>query len=212
MPHRSALIISVFFSVAPLAGCLFTDPLAGDATAADSVTGRPPADSSDAAALISSQNSSSDTSSAFAADLIAAYPDCGEPTDVESLKIRVLELVNSERAAIGLNQLTWNVTLEEQATSYACEMIHYDFFDHVNPVTKSTLGLRADEFNYDFQVIGENLAAGQRTPEKAMQDWMNSPGHRQNILDPRFVEIGIGVRVGGDYGMYWVQEFGLPAK
>jgi uncharacterized protein YkwD len=45
-----------------------------------------------------------------------------------------------------------------------------------------------------------------------MQDWMNSPGHRENILKPDFEEIGIGIRSGGDYGMYWVQEFGQPAS
>lgn len=212
MPHRSGLIFSFFFSVMPLAGCFFTDPLVGDTTAADSVTGRAPADSIDSAAQNSSVDLDIPASTAFSAQLSAEFPDCSEPASVDSLKVRVLELVNAERAAIGLGQLRWNSTLEQQASTYACEMIHYDFFDHVNPVTKSTLGLRADEFNYDFQVIGENLAAGQRTPEKAMEDWMNSPGHRQNILDPRFVEIGIGVRLGGEYGMYWVQEFGLPVK
>jgi uncharacterized protein YkwD len=60
-------------------------------------------------------------------------------------------------------------------------------------------------------VVGENLAAGQPTPERAFTDWMNSPSHRDNILDPRFTELGVGVRFGGEYGVYWVQEFGLPA-
>jgi uncharacterized protein YkwD len=106
--------------------------------------------------------------------------------------------------------VVWNGTLAEQATQYACEMIHYDFFDHVNPVTRSTLAVRANQFDYSYLVIGENLAAGQRTPEHAMNDWMDSPGHRQNILDPRFVELGVGVRFGGEFGTYWVQEFGLP--
>src|SRR5262249_34669609 len=127
-------------------------------------------------------------------------------------KDRILELVNEERGKSGLGLLAHNATLEAEAEQYACEMIHYDFFDHVNPVTHSTLGTRARAFGYDFAVVGENLAAGQTSPEQAFHDWMNSPGHRQNILDPRFIELGVSVRAGGDYGLYWVQEFGEPLR
>ncbi len=138
------------------------------------------------------------------------FPGCDEPATADEWRARVLELVNEQRIAFGIAPVRYSEPLERQATQYACELIEFDFFDHVNPVTGSTLADRADEFGYDFLVIGENLAGGQPTPERAVEDWMNSPGHRQNILDARFTELGVAVRTGGDFGIYWVQEFGRP--
>jgi uncharacterized protein YkwD len=135
---------------------------------------------------------------------------CTTPAQVESLRLQVLDLVNFERTSRGLDPLTRDATLEAQANQYACEMIVYDFFAHENPVTGTSLVDRAQEFGYEFQMIGENLAAGQRTPQQAMADWMDSPGHRANILEENFTEIGIGIRTGGSFGWYWVQEFGRP--
>ncbi len=138
------------------------------------------------------------------------FPECVSPRQAAEWRDRVLQLVNLERGQRGLSKLVRRARLEAQAEAYACEMIRFDFFEHVNPVTGSTLRDRAAEFGYEFQVIGENLAAGQPTPEQAVTDWMNSAGHRTNILDTRFTEIGIGVRSGGEFGTYWVQEFGKP--
>ncbi|TWT46139.1 Cysteine-rich secretory protein family protein [Phycisphaerae bacterium RAS1] len=145
-------------------------------------------------------------------ELTLAFPECNEPLSVDAWRARVLELVNEARTSRGLSALTYSQQLESQATQYACEMIGYDFFAHENPVTGSTLRERAEQFQYDFQIIGENLAAGQPTPEEAMDDWMNSAGHRENILNREFVELGIGIRTGGTYGTYWVQEFGRPRQ
>ena len=142
--------------------------------------------------------------------LAAEFPDCDLPADAADLRSEILRLVNVERAAAGAPPVTYNATLEGQAERYACEMIQYEFFDHVDPVTGSTLRERAAESGYDYWVLGENLAAGQPTPARAMSDWMNSPSHRANILDARFTEVGVGVRSGGPYGIYWVQEFGRP--
>lgn len=139
------------------------------------------------------------------------FPDCLVASNEDDLRDEILRLVNVERERAGLSTVTHNQTLENQATQYACEMIHYNFFDHVNPATNSHLDDRADEFGYDFLMIGENLAAGQSTPAQAMSDWMASPGHRENILNPNFTELGVGVRTGGEYHTYWVQEFGKPA-
>jgi uncharacterized protein YkwD len=138
-------------------------------------------------------------------------PDCGVSPNENDWKAEILRLVNVERERESLNPVVWNQTLANQAEEYACEMIVYDFFAHENPETGSHLADRADEFGYDYQMIGENLAAGQATPAQAMWDWMNSEGHRANILNANFTELGVGVRVGGDYDIYWVQEFGLPA-
>jgi uncharacterized protein YkwD len=59
----------------------------------------------------------------------------------------------------------------------------------------------------DFKAAGENIAAGQKTAEEVMDGWMNSEGHRANILNPDFTHIGIGYVQGGDYGTYWTQLF-----
>lgn len=146
----------------------------------------------------------------FDAALQREFPACTDPARAAPWRDEVLRLVNLERQRSGLAPLARDVTLEDQAAQYACEMITHDFFAHVNPVTASTLADRAQEFGYAYRVVGENLAAGQLSPEQAFNDWMDSPGHRANIMDARFTEIGIAVKSGGDYGLYWVQEFGLP--
>ncbi len=147
----------------------------------------------------------------FEAQLSQAFPACNEVTNAARLRQEIMGLVNDARIAEGMLPVVHNQTLEDQATQYACEMITYDFFAHDNPVTGSDLASRAREFNYRYLVIGENLAAGQPTAQRAFRDWMDSPGHRANILDARFTELGIGIRTGGSFGTYWVQEFGRPA-
>ncbi len=142
--------------------------------------------------------------------LSVEFPGCTEPAEGAFWRSEVLRLVNQERVRQGLNAVILSSTLEAQATQYACEMIHYDFFGHENDTTGSTLTDRAAEFGYDYWIIGENLAAGQPSPAQAVADWLASPCHRENILNPAFTELGVGVRAGGDYGIYWVQEFGRP--
>lgn len=166
----------------------------------------------DAAANASNPADRDTTSSSGvnAASAVQSFPDCSTPRQEAEWQDAIMSLVNQERGRAGLAPVRRNTTLEAQAGQYACEMIHYDFFDHVNPVTRTTLGERASQFGYDYSVVGENLAAGQTSPEQVFADWMNSPGHRQNILDGRFTELGVGIRAGGDYGLYWVQEFGRP--
>ena len=142
--------------------------------------------------------------------LTEEFPGCYELAEAAKWCDEVQRLVNEERLAEGVGALERNATLEAQAEQYACEMVYYGFFDHNNPATGSTLRDRADEFGYDYQVIGENLAGGQPSPAEVVAAWMASPGHRENILDARFVEVGVAVRAGGHYGVYWVLEFGLP--
>jgi len=143
-------------------------------------------------------------------ELGAAFPGCSQAADGDEWRAEVLRLVNVERERVGLSPVTHNQTLEDQATQYACEMIYYDFFAHENPVTGTSLDDRAAEFGYDYLMIGENLAAGQSSPAQVMADWMASEGHRANILQGQFTELGVGVRTGGEFQTYWVQEFGRP--
>lgn len=146
----------------------------------------------------------------YSASVSAKYPSCSLPASAANWDNQVLALVNQEREAVGVNPVVANTTLAHQAEEYACEMIAQNFFDHVNPVTGSTLKDRAAQFQYSYYVIGENLAAGQQSPAEVMAAWMNSPEHKANILDPRFTQLGVSVRTGGSYGVYWVQEFGEP--
>lgn len=136
---------------------------------------------------------------------------CVAPSNTDAAVTRVLELVNKERTQRGLGALTLNPVLSKMAEDYACEMIAQNFFDHINPFTKEGPGQRALDHGYIFLAVGENLAGGQSSPEQVMAEWMASTaGHRENLLAAQWREIGIAVKTGGQFGVYWVQEFGNP--
>ncbi|MEK6675692.1 MAG: CAP domain-containing protein [Planctomycetota bacterium] len=137
---------------------------------------------------------------------------CLAPEDAARLADQVLQYVNLERVAEGLPPVVMNSTLEDIAGDYACRMVDEGFFDHRDPGTGAGPAQRALDGEYLFYAIGENLAAGQQTPVEVMNVWMESDAHRGIILDPKWEEIGIAVRTGGAYAVYWVQEFGQPAE
>lgn len=123
---------------------------------------------------------------------------------------QVLSMVNKERAAAGLNTLRMAPELRLSAERYSKYMADANFFAHEGP-DGSTPKSRIEAAGYSGAVVwGENIAAGQPDPQAVMTAWMNSPGHRANILFPGFTEIGIGVyRASGTrYGVYWTQHFG----
>jgi len=137
---------------------------------------------------------------------------CADATDHGALVQDVLAAVNAERAKRLLPPLKTNSTLMQVADFYSCRLVDGRFFDHVDPYDGSTVDTRVSDFGYTFAKIGENLAAGQRNAKAVVADWMQSPGHRANLLDPTFTETGIAVKIGGDLGWYWVQEFGRPSN
>lgn len=143
----------------------------------------------------------------------ALFPgSCVDPPDGPRLADAMLDAINRERTKRELPTLHPSNDLEQIADFYACRLIEGAFFSHRDPFEGSTLDVRAANFGYAFWKIGENLAAGQPTVEAAMAELMASPRHRANILDAAYTEIGISVKVGGDLGIYWVQEFGRPAS
>ncbi|MBX3396187.1 MAG: CAP domain-containing protein [Phycisphaerae bacterium] len=150
-----------------------------------------------------------DPASGFTTSLIAGQA-CANPSEPESLTRDMIDAINSERAKRELKPLRQNGTLMQIADFYACRLVDGHFFDHYDPYDGSTVVERAIDFGYPFFQIGENLAARQATVKEAMIALMNSPKHRANILDPVFTEIGVAVKIGGDHGVYWVQEFGRP--
>ncbi|MFF2774049.1 CAP domain-containing protein [Streptomyces sp. NPDC058052] len=118
---------------------------------------------------------------------------------------QVLSLVNAERAKAGCGPLTANATLARAAQGHSDDMAARDFFDHTNPDGDGP-GERVTAAGYPWSTYGENIAMGQSTPEQVMEGWMNSPGHRANILNCDFKELGVGVQ--NDGGPYWTQVFG----
>jgi uncharacterized protein YkwD len=65
---------------------------------------------------------------------------------------------------------------------------------------------------YTYRMAAENIAAGHRSPADVVKGWMNSPGHRANILNCGFTQIGVGYATGGTHGTYWTQNFGTPLR
>lgn len=132
----------------------------------------------------------------------------------DQFDLEVLRLVNLERAKFNLNPLTLNEKLDIAADSHSARMASADFFSHVDPLTGSTMADRVNQTGYRWTNLGENIAAGQSTAREVVQGWMNSPGHRRNILNPNFTHMGLGYSYlnpdGGNvrYQHYWTQVFG----
>ena len=139
-------------------------------------------------------------------------PSCLTAEEADRMADQVVQLVNLERVAEGMPPVTTSDKLAKIAADYACEMIEEGFFGHRNPMTGHDQADRAVAGKYVYYVIGENLAVGQQTPAELMKEWMESPAHHDAILDPTWTEIGVAVRLGGEYSIYWVQLFGHPAE
>lgn len=122
---------------------------------------------------------------------------------------QVVELTNAQRAANGCGALTVNTTLTSVAQAHSADMAANNYFDHTDKQGNDPFA-RMRAAGYSFSYAGENIAAGQQTPAAVMDAWMNSPGHRANILNCHFTEIGVGYATGGSYGKYWTQDFGTP--
>ena len=128
---------------------------------------------------------------------------------------QVVELTNIERAKEGLKPLTLNSQLVDAAQDHSSDMAQDDFFSHTG-ADGSNVGSRVQDSGYQYSTTGENIAAGQTTAEEVVEGWMNSPGHRANILNPDFTEIGIGYEYlendtgSVNYNHYWTQVFGTP--
>lgn len=135
------------------------------------------------------------------------------PSSAAQFTQRVLELTNEIRAKHGLRPLRMSAKLSEAATWMAEDMASYDYFDHTDRLNRK-LGNRLQDFGYAYSLAGENIATGSLSPEKVVEGWMNSPGHRANILRAEFAEIGIGYSGNGRgyFRDYWVQNFAAPGK
>ena len=116
---------------------------------------------------------------------------------------RVLTLVNAARSDAGCDPVTRDAALDRAAADYAALMARTGTFSHTGP-DGSEFSDRLRAAGYD-DPGGENIAKGQSSADEVMADWMDSPGHRRNILDCSFRTLGVGHADDGDY---WAQEFG----
>ncbi|MFC5804599.1 sigma-70 family RNA polymerase sigma factor [Streptomyces formicae] len=130
----------------------------------------------------------------------APEPPSGGPAQ------QVLALVNAERAKAGCGPVSANGELATAATGHSADMAARDYFDHTSP-DGTDPGDRITAAGYSWSTYGENIARGQQTPASVMESWMNSPGHRANILNCSFKELGIGVHDASG-GPWWTQAFG----
>ncbi len=113
----------------------------------------------------------------------------------------VVRLVNVIRSQNGLKQLEEDWQLSRVARYKSRDMAQKHYFSHTSPTYGSPFDM-IKAFGISYRTAGENIAMGQRTPQAVVDAWMNSPGHRANILNPAFTKIGVGFE---DY--YWTQMF-----
>lgn len=121
----------------------------------------------------------------------------------------VLKLVNQERAKAGVEPLKLSEKLTSIANTKAKDMADKGYFSHNSPTYGSPFDM-LKQFGVSYSYAGENIAAGQKSAEEVMNSWMNSSGHKANILNKNYTEIGVGFFRGGEYGTEWVQLFIKP--
>lgn len=170
----------------------------------------------------------------FEVDPSEPVAELAKGDETETWPEQVVELVNIERQNNGgLPPLKHNALLDNSSQTHSTNMAERDFFSHCDLDTGATLGDRIIAAGYTPNRGGENIAAGQTTPETVMTAWMNSTGHRANILNDSYHEIGVGfylqsndqatVRtdsnsdcvheaVQGPYIRYWTQNFGRSSS
>jgi len=118
-----------------------------------------------------------------------------------SFEEQVAQLVNQERTSRGLSPLSFSTELSRVAEDKAKDMYNNNYFSHTSPTYGSPFQMM-QSYGIKYTAAGENIAKGQRSPQEVMDDWMNSSGHRANILSTKFNQIGVGY-----YNGYWVQMF-----
>jgi len=132
-------------------------------------------------------------------------PGTGGGSQAASVTDRVLELVNAERTSRGLAALTRNTRLDAAAQAHADDMADNKFFDHTGS-DGSDPGSRATAAGYAWTAIAESIGLGDVNAEDIVNGWMNSPGHRANILSTIYTETGIAINDSG-VATTWVQVF-----
>ena len=124
-------------------------------------------------------------------------------SSVTAFESEVIRLVNEIRAKNGLNALTANWELSRVARYKSQDMVDHRYFSHTSPTYGSPYQMMR-AFGISFRTAGENIAYGYKPPQAVVNGWMNSSGHRANILNPSYTQIGVGYVSNGHY---WTQMF-----
>ncbi|MFX3627939.1 MAG: CAP domain-containing protein [Ectobacillus sp.] len=125
------------------------------------------------------------------------------PSALSQYEQRVVDLTNAERAKAGLPALKVDLELSKVAKAKSQDMYNKNYFDHNSPTYGSPFDMMK-RFGISYRTAGENIAMGQRTPEEVVQAWMNSAGHRANIMNNTYTHIGVGFVEGKNI---WTQMF-----
>ena len=124
-------------------------------------------------------------------------------SEIDAIEAKVVELTNAERAKYGLSPLEMDTRLMAAAREKSEDMKTNQYFSHTSPTFGSPFD-RLKALGISYQSAGENIAKGQKTAEEVVEAWMNSEGHRANILDSNFTHIGVGYVKDGSI---WTQQF-----
>ncbi|SDK17439.1 CAP domain-containing protein [Sediminibacillus albus] len=123
--------------------------------------------------------------------------------ELSEFEQQVVELTNDERSKQGLAPLQIDTELSKVAREKSADMARNGYFSHNSPTYGSPFDMMK-QFGISYNTAGENIAKGQRTPEEVVNAWMNSEGHRENILNGNFTHIGVGYVKDGNV---WTQQF-----
>jgi uncharacterized YkwD family protein len=121
----------------------------------------------------------------------------------------IIRLVNERRVSAGLQPLKYNWQAARVARYKSQDMINNGYFSHISPVYGSPFKMM-ESFGLRFSAAAENIAYGQRSAQEVMNSWMNSPGHKANILSKSYTQIGVGVAKKSNGTMYFTQMFLKP--
>lgn len=124
-------------------------------------------------------------------------------SELSAFEKEVVTLTNAERAKQGLAALEIDTELSKVARVKSQDMKDNNYFDHTSPTYGSPFDMMK-KFGISYTSAGENIAMGQQTPEEVVESWMNSQGHRENIMNSSFTHIGVGYVESGNY---WTQQF-----
>lgn len=154
-------------------------------------------------------NTTNTTNITNVSDPINTTSNINTITSKEGFERRVIELCNYERAKYGLAPLQEDSQLASVAKIKSQDMASNNYFSHTSP-TYGDPFVMMDNLGVQYTYAGENLAIGQTTPEEVVQSWMNSSGHRENILSEDFTNIGVGIAQNERGQLLWTQEFKRP--
>jgi uncharacterized YkwD family protein len=124
-------------------------------------------------------------------------------TEISAFESKVIDLTNEQRRKNGLPNLQPDTALSNVAQEKSNDMQAKNYFSHTSPTYGSPFDMMRD-FGVSYNTAGENIAMGQRSAEEVVNAWMNSEGHRKNILSPNYTHIGVGHTTQGNY---WTQMF-----